>query len=269
MKDLGNRMKMYEAQEAQRKFLPLLPICTRIDGRCFSKFTKGLDRPFDTGMIDLMKATTKYLVEETQADIGYTQSDEITLVWKNNTYDSEIFFNGKIQKMCSSLTSLTVGFFNQNIAKYIPSKKDQLANFDCRVWQVPTLDEAANLLLWRERDAVKNSISMLGFEYFSNKQLFKKTGNDIQNMLLTEHNINWNDCPISFKRGSYVVKETVWKKLSEKDLESLPEKHNARKNPDVKFKRSSIGFANFPSMNKVSNKKDVYFNNRLAEYYEE
>ncbi|MFW5803990.1 MAG: tRNA(His) guanylyltransferase Thg1 family protein [bacterium] len=76
--ELGNRMKFYEFFEASRKCLPLLPVCARLDGKCFSKFTKGMVSPYDINMFSLMMKTTKKLLEETNAIVVYTQSDEIS-----------------------------------------------------------------------------------------------------------------------------------------------------------------------------------------------
>ena len=151
--DFGDRMKLYEQAEAGRRTLPLLPVCARIDGRSFSSWTRGLARPFDPGLSRAMVETTKTLVEETKARIGYTQSDEISLVFKADRFESELFFDGKIQKLVSVLASLATAHFNALVPELIPTKTGKLAVFDARVWTVPNDEEAANVLLWREKDA--------------------------------------------------------------------------------------------------------------------
>ena len=88
---LGDRLKAYEKMETEAKFLPTLPVYARIDGRCFSKFTRGMERPYDSVMSSMMQETTRYLVEQTGALTGYTQSDEISLVWYSDDPKSEIF----------------------------------------------------------------------------------------------------------------------------------------------------------------------------------
>jgi tRNA(His) 5'-end guanylyltransferase len=110
---LGDRMKSYEARETDRRFLPTLPVYARIDGRGFSAFARGLDRPFDTRMTELMILTTEALVEETQARIGYTQSDEISLVWLAERADSSIFFDHRIAKMTSVLAAYATAAFTR------------------------------------------------------------------------------------------------------------------------------------------------------------
>jgi tRNA(His) 5'-end guanylyltransferase len=165
MGEFGDRMKIFEAQESDRRFLPLLPICARLDGKCFSKFTKDMDRPYDKKMSDLMIEVTKYLVEETNACMGYTQSDEISLVWYSDDIKSQIFMDGRIQKMTSILAAMASVRFNSLLPQYFPNKVDKEPVLDCRVWSCPTLMEATNQLLWREQDAAKNSISMAARHY--------------------------------------------------------------------------------------------------------
>ena len=59
---LDERMKMYEDIESKRILIPNLPICVRIDGRGFSKFTKDMNKPFDKNFTDSMIETMKFLI---------------------------------------------------------------------------------------------------------------------------------------------------------------------------------------------------------------
>lgn len=254
----GNRMKAYERREAGRRFLPLLPVCARLDGKGFSRFTKGLQRPFDIRMVELMCRTTVFLVEETQACIGYTQSDEISLVWYSDEYDSQIFFDRRVQKMVSVLASMTTAFFNGHISEHLPEKTGVPALFDCRVWQVPTLEEAANTLLWREYDATKNSVSMAARHYYPHEDLHKKSGNEMQEMLW-QQGVNWNDYPPFFKRGTFVQKRKVIQSFTAEEIEQLPAKHFARKNPALMIERSEVQRLDMPPFAKVKNRIEVIF----------
>jgi len=149
---LGDRMKWYERQYA-KDLMPLVPICARMDGRAFHTFTKGLKRPFDQGLTDLMVATTKHLVETTGAVVGYVQSDEISLVWYEEDLDSEVFFGGDHSKMVSILASKTTAYFNKSLVRFLWAKAEEYAKrddspeFDARVWSVPTQWEATNYLI--------------------------------------------------------------------------------------------------------------------------
>lgn len=255
---MGDRMKMYEMAEAGRKFTPLLPIVARLDGKGFSKFTHGLARPYDERLSNLMVETVKYLVEETAAVMGYTQSDEITLAWYSNTMESQIYFDGRIQKMTSVLAAKCSVYFNKLLPKFIPEKGDKEPVFDCRVWQLPTLDEGANAFLWREFDATKNSISMAAQEFYSHKELMNKDGSEKQEMLF-QKGVNWNDYPAFFKRGSYIQRRIVKSKASVEDLEKLPPKHHARLNPDLEIERSEYRRLDMPPFNRVTNRVGVIF----------
>ena len=258
MGEFGDRMKGYEREEAGRRFLPLLPVNARIDGKGFSKFTKGLKRPYDSRMSELMCQTLAYLTQETQACIGYTQSDEISLVWYSADAKSQIFFDRRVQKMNSVLASMTTAFFNGMIPAHLPEKQDVFALFDCRVWQVPTLEEAANTILWREYDATKNSISMAARHYYAHKALHRKGQNEMKDMLF-EKGVNWNDYPPFFKRGVFVQKRKIVRSFTKEEVKILPEKHEVRKNPGLQVERTEYKQIDMPPFGSVRNRVDVIF----------
>lgn len=254
---LGDRQKTYEMAEAGRKLMPLLPVMVRLDGRGFSRFTKGMQRPFDPGMVQLMANTTKYLVENTGAILGYCQSDEITLVLYTGNFHQELLFGSRVQKLTSVLASMCTAYFNRHLPDFFPNKKN-MATFDCRVWNVPTLEEAANAVLWRERDATKNSITMACSHYYSHKELFKKHQTEQHDMLHAK-GINWNNYPAAFKRGTYVRRRKTSTKFTAEELAALPAKHNAHTNPDLVVERNHVEFVEFPPFGSVQNRVGVIF----------
>ena len=258
--NLGDRMKGYEMAEAGRMLMPGLPILIRLDGKAFHTFTKGLQRPFDKRLSDLMVDTTKFLVEQSNAVVGYTQSDEISLAIYTDDPNSEVYFGGRIQKLCSVLASMATAYFNRHLPTAIPEKADKFAYFDSRVWNVPTLVEAANVFVWRELDATKNAISMAAQHYFSHTALQGKHGSEMQEMLFSQHGVNFNDYPSFFKRGSYVRRVTKAIKFSAEEISRLPPKHAARTNPDLMIERSVVERVELPKMPSVANKVDVLFN---------
>lgn len=209
--NLGDRIKHYEKMETSEKFMPMIPIVARLDGRSFSKFTKSMTKPFDMNMTMIMQSVTKYLVEETGATVGYTQSDEITLVFWQRDYESDVFFAGKKQKMVSVLASLATAMFVKLALQHFPNEcSKRLPHFDCRVFQVPSRSEATNAVLWRVQDAVRNSISMAAHATFGHSKLQGKSTNDKLDMLL-ESGINWNDYPKAWKEGSFFQRQTYIK----------------------------------------------------------
>lgn len=216
---LGDRMKRYENQF----FSYLLPnsyaVC-RIDGKAFHSYTRDLAKPFDDGLIEDMQLTTKYLCENIQGVIcGYTQSDEISLIMTDlMSQDSEFFFGGKIQKIVSVTASYATAKFNQlRMLRDSDKNSTRLAVFDSRVFSVPNVTETLNYLRWRQRDAVKNSISMVAQSFYSHKELDGKNSSDKQEMIFQKGK-NWNDYPGCQKRGSTIVKRKVVLETDDGDL---------------------------------------------------
>lgn len=255
---LGDRMKQYESVEAGRRLSTTLPIVARLDGRSFHTFTKGLNRPFDKNFSDCMIKTTELLVKETGACIGYTQSDEIQLAWHTDNPISQIWFDGRVQKMTSQLAAQATLFFYREIVKRLPDYADKMPSLDARVWNVPSKVEGANAFLWRELDAIKNSVSMTANEYFSVKQLHEKNSNQKLEMLQSV-GVDWNNYPTHFKRGTYVQRRKLMTKFSIEELETLPAKHAARTNPDLVVERSVVDAIELPPMLRIGNREDVIF----------
>lgn len=255
--DLGDRMKWYEGLGPASTFLlPLQPVVIRLDGARFHTFTRKLERPFDSRLSELMMLTTEFLVGLTNARIGYTQSDEISLVLYTEDFASKVYFEGKVGKILSVLASETSVFFNKKLTEFLPEKAHLSPVFDCRVWNVPNQIEAVNALLWRELDATKNSISMAARAYFSHKQLHGKNGSEMQEMLFQNHKINWNDYPTFFKRGTYVQRKKVQRQLTPEELAKMPV--HIHPISDV-VERSVIKRLNLPPMNKIANREGVVF----------
>lgn len=229
---LGDRMKCYE--NVTRNYLTRrAPVIIRVDGKAFHSFTRGFKRPFDGIFVKSMQETMKYLCENIQGCVlGYTQSDEITLVIIDyEKIESCAWFDNNIQKMASISASMATLAFNKyfsaNVYKYIEDYKreHQLifieednkyyntlidaikkgAMFDSRVFTLPK-EEVVNCVIWRQQDATRNSINSVGQANFSHKQLQNKSCNDVQDMLMSEKGINWNDYTTTLKRGSCCIK---------------------------------------------------------------
>jgi len=211
---LGDRMKSYEAVEASRKLNDTLPVMVRLDGKAFHSWTKGLERPFCSWLSDAMIETTEFLINETGATIGYTQSDEISLVLVKPNENSQLWYDGKIQK----ITSVTAKF-NAIVAR---QGVNRLACFDSRVWNVPSFSEASNTILWRFYDCVKNSVSMLASCHFSCKQLHGKNTDDKINML-NEIGVSWFDLLPQYRYGTLLLRKLKLVELSDEQLAKVPE----------------------------------------------
>lgn len=209
MSSFGDRMKGYE--QSARLYLPKrMPMIIRVDGKAFHTFTRGFDKPWDESLKDSMTAAGVALVEQIQgAKLAYIQSDEISvLVTDYDSLEFEPWFGKAIQKICSVSASISTMAFNRNLTQYyLDDGEEQIADacFDSRCFVIPK-EDVNNYFIWRQQDAVRNSIQGLGQANFSHKELHRKNTSMIQDMLFKQRNINWNDCEVWQKRGWCVVR---------------------------------------------------------------
>ena len=220
---LGSRMKSYEAPSTGRKAFKGQPLIARLDGKSFHQFTKGLNRPFDVRLSGLMRDTMLALVERYNAQIGYAQSDEITLCWHFAPDSTSDFpFDGRFQKLDSLLAGFTSAYFCSKLASTIPEKADQLPIFDCRSFVVPTLLEAYHAFLWRQQYCTKNAISMAAQSMFSHKSLQGLHGPEMQEKMFAEKGVNFNDYPAFFKRGVFGRRAKIERPPTDAELARIP-----------------------------------------------
>lgn len=233
---LGTAMKEFERVEASRRCPPGKPLIVRLDGRAFHTFTRGLHRPFDPKLTELMKDTTAVLVKELQARIGYTQSDEITLVWYvPENSESEYIFGGRYQKLVSISAAMATAVFNKLLPNYLPTKSHLTPLFDSRAWCVDNLQDACLCLLWRKFDAVKNSISMVAQAHLSHKTLHKK-GSAEKLQMLRDLGDPWENYAESYRQGSFYARVTEYRELTQVEIDKIPEMYR----PTGMVERSSV-----------------------------
>ena len=263
MDSLGDRVKSFE--KFYETYLDIKhPILARIDGRAFHMFTRKMKRPFDEKLTDSMVATTIDLVSETGAIFGYTQSDEITLAWGAKE-DQEMWFGGRMQKMVSSLSAYATSRFYKQILDRMPEFAYYLPTFDARVWNVTNRVDILEALLWRQADAIKNSISQVASAYFTHNQLLNKNGNDKINML-KEKGIDWYSFDKKFINGTFIRVKTVNRKFTYDEIQSLPPLHNARKNPNLEFQRTEIEKMYLNKITDYKNPFEIVFDGEEPEF---
>lgn len=239
--ELGTRMKKYYESIPKTKLMRKCPVAIRCDGKSFHTFTKGFQKPFDQVLINAMQQTMKYLCENIQGCVlGYTQSDEITLILQDyKEYNTDAWFDYEVQKMCSITASMATMAFNKYFSQELALLSNDIvreyqtdgetdfvkdmnsylaiyskvikkgAMFDARCFSIPK-EEVANLLYWRQLDATRNSIQMVGQSNFSHRELQNKSCAMIQEMLFTQKGVDWNDYPTYLKRGSCCIKEVYY-----------------------------------------------------------
>lgn len=228
---LASRMKNYEHRNRyylQRR----MPVIIRLDMRSGHSFCKGFQRPFDEVFIKSMQDTAKYICKNVMgAKLSYQQSDEVSLVLVDyEKLNSEAFFDYRVDKLCSITASMATMAFNKYFRENVENlyyntkvamtyeeerkwydlyeSKFDKAMFDARCFNIPK-EEVTNCIYWRQLDATRNSIQMLGQANFSHKELQNKSCNDIQDMLMLQKGINWNDLETYKKRGSCCIKKSI------------------------------------------------------------
>lgn len=231
---LGDRMKTYEELSTSRQLMPNCPVYARIDGRAFHTLCKGLKKPYSEAFIQTMQEVCKYLVDETGAVLGYVQSDEISLGWKDY---SKAPFEGRIQKLESVLASMAAAKFVQFIEASKSSSplvinygidvlwhrtQIHVPSFDCRVFNLPNEGELANAFLWRENDAIKNSITGMALHFFSHKQIQGKSGEEKITMMKEKGYDFYRDTDEAFLRGTFYRRENYKKVLSDEEVARIP-----------------------------------------------
>ena len=238
---LGDRMKEYESRNQyflQRR----TPVILRIDGRAFHTFTRGFQKPFDEVLGNAMVQTMEYLCQNISGCIfGYVQSDEITLVLQDyRKLNTDAWFGYRTDKLCSIAASMATMAFNRYFDEWLnnwiiandmeprgkgwndeelvkrfkayDTAQEKGAMFDARCFNIPK-EEVCNCIYWRQLDATRNSIQMVGQANFSHAELQGKSCNEIQDMLHEQRSINWNDFPVRWKRG------VAWTKTNGTDYE--------------------------------------------------
>ena len=229
---LGDRMKEYE--NAYRLHLTRrVPVIVRIDGKAFHTFTKGLKRPFDEAIYGSMIDTAIELCRNVEGcKLAYTQSDEISLVLRNDDeLTTQAWFGNNLQKIVSVTASMATRAFNLSYRTYVEknyrlpasfdfigtklqeifskrhllySKKIDGAMFDSRAFIIPE-EEVVNYFIWRQQDAIRNSIEACARALYSDKELYKKNCSEMIRMM-TDKGFDWNSLPTFLRSGTCIVK---------------------------------------------------------------
>lgn len=236
--EFGDRMKEYE-RATESHLDPALPILVRLDGKRFGTFTQGLARPYDARLSALMVETMDHLMDATGARVGYTQSDEITLVFLREHPNAQPFLGARVQKLASILAASATVFFNGRLPEAIPEKRYAMPVFDCRVWSVPSPEEAANAVLWRVVDATKNAVSMAARTVASHKMLDRQ-GQADQREILAARGVDFEAYPPFFKWGTLRRRIKVLRPFTTAEIALLPPQHAAHADPGLTVERSAL-----------------------------
>ena len=223
-----DEMREMEQAGEDQPLDPRKPIYLRIDGKNFSKMVKKwkLQQPLDTDFSTAMIGTTRILCTQAQGSVfGYTQSDEITIFLMPQNDKSEVWFNGRREKLVSISASMVTSVFNflnnkdameRGVSIY--DLKDQ-ASFDCRARNIDK-EMILSYLIWRVRDSYKNAVTKISRSQFSHRQL---NGIDTKTKeeMMAERGFPISDYPNHMLYGTffYKVQETLYN--DETDIDYL------------------------------------------------
>jgi tRNA(His) 5'-end guanylyltransferase len=153
-----------------------------------------------------MQEAAKAMAKEMQgAHLAYCQSDEVSfLLTDYEKIDTEAWFNKNVQKIASISSALMTYYFGEacrtsGLVFHCP------ALFDARVFVLP-VEEVCNYFIWRQKDAIRNSIQGLGQAMLGHKKIQGLTNNEVQELLFQEKGINWSSIPTLQKKGFCVYK---------------------------------------------------------------
>lgn len=197
--ELDAQMRIFETAH-DYCVLPGIYMVARLDGRSFTRLTKEVhqfEAPFDIRFRDLMLDTVEHLMTEFCAVYGYTESDEISLLFPLECD----FFSRKLRKLNSVLAGYASARFSLGLGAP--------ACFDCRICELPTQRNVVDYFRWRNEDAHRNALNAHCY------WLLRKQGQDCaaatkalearttaeKNELLFQNGTNFNDLPNWQKRG--------------------------------------------------------------------
>jgi tRNA(His) 5'-end guanylyltransferase len=212
---LGDRIKSYECFSSV-KIPPNRAYAIRLDGHAFRTFTRPFPS-FDKRIHAALKASATHLLLKTRASIAYCCSDEITLIfpleeeegeWKQRHMD----FSGRVEKLASLCAAQASVVFYQALLDKLEDNsrwamldddtrlgehiEESKPHFDARVLVMPEggvkgNTELINAIFWRVQDYIKNSVSQLAQQHFSEKKLKGLNTDQRLAKLVEERDIHW------------------------------------------------------------------------------
>ena len=197
---LGDRMKA-NFEDRTRYLLPRRTYTIiRLDGKAFHTLTRGCVKPFDDHISGAMTAAAVAVVSEAQgAKLAYIQSDEISIVLTDfDSITTQAWFDGNVQKIASVSAGIASAAFSHAFGR--------TGIFDSRVFTIPDPVEVENYFIWRQKDAIRNSVQSCAQAIFSPGMLH---GKNIANMLtmLAGEGHHWDAIAQHYRNGWAITRQ--------------------------------------------------------------
>ena len=210
--DLTSRMKENYELRARHYFPRRTFLLVRCDGRSFHSYTRGLEKPYDRELMECMDAAAIELCKGVAgAKFAFVQSDEISVLMTDfEDVSSQAWFDNCQNKIESITASIATMAFNLKVAEFNREGKTKLgltkkpnAMFDSRAWVIPDPIEVENYFVDRQKDAERNSVTLLAGNYASHKELHGKSVSD-RHEIIHAAGDNWAKHPVRFKHGGII-----------------------------------------------------------------
>lgn len=214
----------------------------RVDGRAFHTFTRGMERPFSDPFRNAMKSAASTVLKELKPQFVYFQSDEITFGWVGRSTPGYTHpFKGKVAKLLSVVASLTSVAFYKGCEQNGIDVEHKLPHFDARLVEVlpfnGTVESMLKPVLWRENDAMRNSVQMVAQSMMSQAELHGVNVYKAAKMTV-ERGYDWEATPPGYLRGTYLTMGSEHRTLTAEELQRIPEEK--RPGPDETYKRGVV-----------------------------
>jgi len=230
MSTLKERIVDYESNY-DFKLIKKLPLVINLNGRSFKKNTSLLPKPYSTKFFEAICSSVIKLASEIDGTVFvYSFNDEIIIISKNNqTIDTEMWYDGNLQKINSAAASIaTLSFYKAAEEFGLNIIGDP--TFISKSFVVPSISEVVNFLIYKQHQAYYSAVSFSCFYELSkkfdidyvNKILLNTTIDDKIDILLEKCDIDFNDYPIPFRKGigCYRIPKLVKKPNGENELKN-------------------------------------------------
>jgi tRNA(His) guanylyltransferase len=204
---LNDRMKDNYENRYRFYLTRRTPVIIRLDGVAFHTLTRRFEKPFSVPFRHAMMLTTMYLVREIQGAVaGYCQSDEISILLIDyKRLNTEAWFDYNINKINSVAASMASVQFNKNLLSLPPVGLTAVpvGYFDSRAFNLPR-EEVTNYFIGRQKDWMRNSVTMYALSFYSQEQLHKKDCETVKKMIVADGHPAWESLEDKWRNGIFV-----------------------------------------------------------------
>ena len=125
-------------------------------------------------------------------------------------------FDRRLQRDLKNLENLSNNPAAYSSKKMLIAKRRELrqklingelvGHFDCRIYQLPSKNHAAEYIIWRQLDCLRNSKTTLGCRFFTQQQTKNLSATKIVELVEQQTGVSWVDFPNEYKYGTFIKK---------------------------------------------------------------